>query len=77
MKPLEPPILVTDNIFLSIVADPDPFDTDPDPALHFDTDPDPNPAFQLDTNPDPAVCYGSGSLPFQRSTVMYLKQNFL
>jgi hypothetical protein len=23
------------------VADPDPFDTDPDPAFHFDTDTDP------------------------------------
>jgi hypothetical protein len=23
------------------VADPDPFDTDPDPAFDFDTDPDP------------------------------------
>ncbi len=23
------------------VADPDPFDTDPDPAFHFDKDPDP------------------------------------
>jgi hypothetical protein len=23
------------------VADPDPFDTDPEPAFHFDTDPDP------------------------------------
>jgi hypothetical protein len=22
------------------VADPDPFDTEPDPAFHFDTDPD-------------------------------------
>jgi hypothetical protein len=29
------------------VADPDPFDTDTDPAFHFDTDPDP--AFQFDT----------------------------
>jgi hypothetical protein len=33
------------------VADPDPFDTDPDPAFHLDTDPDP--AFQSD--PDPTV----------------------
>ncbi len=35
------------------VADPDPCDTDPDPAVHFDTDPDP--AFQFDTNPDLSV----------------------
>jgi hypothetical protein len=35
------------------VADPDPFDTDPDPAFHFDTDPDP--AFQPETDPDPTV----------------------
>ncbi len=32
------------------VADPDPFDTDPDSAFHFNTDPDP--AFQSDTDPD-------------------------
>jgi hypothetical protein len=41
------------------VADPDPIDTDPDPAFHFDTDPDP--AFQSDRDPDPTVRYGSGS----------------
>ncbi len=37
------------------VADPDPFDTnpDPDPAFYFDTDPDP--AFQFDVDPDPTV----------------------
>ncbi len=35
------------------VADPDPFDTDPNPAFHFDTDPDP--AIQFDTDPDPTV----------------------
>ncbi len=35
------------------VADPDPFDTDPDPAFHFDTDPDP--AFQFETDPDPSA----------------------
>jgi hypothetical protein len=35
------------------VADPDHFDTDPDPAFHFDKDPDP--AFQSDTDPDPTV----------------------
>jgi hypothetical protein len=35
------------------VADPNPFDTDPDPdrAVHFDTDPDPDPAFQFNTDP--------------------------
>ncbi len=33
------------------VADPDPFDADPDPAFHFDTDPDP--AFKSDTDLDP------------------------
>jgi hypothetical protein len=40
------------NIVSCSVADPDPFDTDPDPAFHFD--------------PDPTVIYlsVSGSLPF-------------
>ncbi len=41
------------SIYCSVVdsvADPDPFDPDPDPALHFNTDPDP--CFSL--------CYGSG-----------------
>ncbi len=33
------------------VADPDPSDTDPNPAFHFDTDPDP--ALQFYTDPDP------------------------
>ncbi len=51
------------------VADPDPFDTDPDPAFHFGTDPDPDPAFHFDMDPDPTVCYGTGSLPFQRGNV--------
>jgi hypothetical protein len=37
--------------FLGSVADPDPFDTDPDPAFLFHTDPDP--AFQFVTGPDP------------------------
>jgi hypothetical protein len=32
-----------------LLSDPDPFDTDPDPARHFDTDPDP--AFQFDLDP--------------------------
>jgi hypothetical protein len=31
------------------VANPDPFDMDPDPAFHFDADPDP--AFQSDLDP--------------------------
>jgi hypothetical protein len=37
------------------VADPDPFDTDPDsnPASHFGTDPDP--AVQFGTDPDSTV----------------------
>ncbi len=39
--------------FLGSIADLDPFDTDPDHALHFDTDPDP--AFHFDTDPDPTV----------------------
>jgi hypothetical protein len=47
------------------IADPDPFDTDPDPAFHFDTGPDP--AFQFDTDPD----------PYRFKEVMYLKQYFL
>jgi hypothetical protein len=35
--------MYTFDIFLVdiSVADPDPFDTDTDPAFHFDTDPDP------------------------------------
>jgi hypothetical protein len=35
------------------ITDPDPFDTDLDPAFHFDTDPDP--AFQFDMDPDTNV----------------------
>jgi hypothetical protein len=54
------------------VADPDPFDTDPDPAFDFETDP----AFHFDTDPDPTVLYGYGSLPFQRGngpkTVLFI-----
>jgi hypothetical protein len=38
---------------LNSVADPYPFDTDPDPAFHFGTDPDP--AFQFDKDPVPVV----------------------
>ncbi len=37
----------------SSVADPDPFDPDPDPAFNFDTDPDH--AFQFDVDSDPTV----------------------
>ncbi len=51
------------RFLISSVADPDPFDTDPDPAFHFD----PDPAFQSDT--DPTVWSGFGSLPFQRGNV--------
>jgi hypothetical protein len=46
------------NVFTDLrasVADPDPFDMDPDPASRFDTDPDLDPAFQFDTDPDPIV----------------------
>ncbi len=46
------------------VADPDPFDTDPDPAFHCDTDPDPTYDFQFDTDPDPC----------RFKEVMYLQQ---
>ncbi len=35
------------------MADPGPFDTDPDPACHLDTDPEPDPAFPFDMDPDP------------------------
>jgi hypothetical protein len=42
-------------ILQSSVADPDPFDPDPDPAFHFDTDPDPDPVFLFDMDPDPTV----------------------
>ncbi len=61
--------------YIFSVADPDPFDTDTDPAFHFDTDSDP--AFQFDPDPGPTVWYGSGYLLFQRGTLMYLKQYFL
>jgi hypothetical protein len=57
------------------VADPDPFDTDPDPAFHLETDPDPD--FQFDTDPGPAVFYGSGSLPLQRGNVPKTIRYFL
>jgi hypothetical protein len=69
------PQIADEVTFYSSVADPDPFDTDPDPAFHFDTDPDPDTAFQFDTDPDPTVCYGSEYLPFQRGNVP--KQYFL
>ncbi len=41
------------GIYKGSVGDPDPFDTDPDPAFRFYTDPDP--AFRFDTDPDPTV----------------------
>ncbi len=44
------------NVIFS-VADPDPFDTDPDPAVHFET------------VPDPTIWYRSRSLPSQRGNV--------
>jgi hypothetical protein len=34
------------RLVLTSVADPDPFDTDPDPARHFDNDPDAQHCFQ-------------------------------
>jgi hypothetical protein len=46
------------NCYLKFsVADPDPFDKEPDrdPAFHFDTDPDTDHAFQFDMYPDPTV----------------------
>jgi hypothetical protein len=39
-----------ENSFCTSVADPNPFDMDPDLACHFDTDP--VPACQYDTDPD-------------------------
>jgi hypothetical protein len=39
MKPRNMPISL--GLIHSSVADPDPFDTDPDPVFQFDTDPDP------------------------------------
>jgi hypothetical protein len=42
---------VSARILTNSVADPDTFDTDPNPVFHFDTDP--NPAFFYDTDPDP------------------------
>ncbi len=47
------------------VADPDPFNTDPDPAFQFDTD------------LDPTVWYGSGSLPFQRGNLLKQYHTFI
>ncbi len=55
------------------IADPDPFDPDPDPAFHFDTDTDP--AFQFDTDPDPTI--NTDSDPYCFKEVTYLKQYFL
>ncbi len=65
---------------MSNVADPDPFDTDPDPAFHFDTDPDPD-AFQFVTDPDVWYGSGSGTSPFQRGnvpiTVLFMHLNLI
>ncbi len=47
------------------IGDPDPFDTDPNPAFHFETGLDP--AFQFD--PDLPVWYRYGSLQFQTGNV--------
>jgi hypothetical protein len=60
------------KMLLSSVADPIPFDTDPNLAVHFDTDPDP--AFQSDVDPDPAVLSGSDPDSCRLKEVMYLKQ---
>jgi hypothetical protein len=50
----------TEHFSLVSVADPDAFDTDPDPAFHFDTES----AFLFDTDADP--------YRFKEVTVMYL-----
>jgi hypothetical protein len=55
------------QILTNGVADPDPFDTDPDPACHFDTGPDPVPAFQF--YPD---SYRFKEVPNVPKTVRYL-----
>jgi hypothetical protein len=47
------------------VADPNPFDTDRDPAFHFATNPDPD--FQFNAELD----------PYRFKEVMYLKRYFL
>jgi hypothetical protein len=39
------------SIVTLTVADPDHFDTDPDPAFHFESDP----SFQFDMDPDPTA----------------------
>jgi hypothetical protein len=46
---LEPTSRDKDSDICTSVADPDPFDTDPDPSFHFDTDLDP--VFPYDTVP--------------------------
>jgi hypothetical protein len=43
------------KLTLDQCADPDPFDTNPDPAFHCATDPNPDLAFQFDTDLDPTV----------------------
>ncbi len=54
------------------VADPDPFDMDPDldPAFHFDMDLDP--AFQFDMGPDPTVDTDLDPDPYHKVRVYIL-----
>jgi hypothetical protein len=51
------PQIASEVTFYSSVADSDPFDTDPDPAFHFDTFPGPDTAFQFDTDPGPDTAF--------------------
>ncbi len=51
------------------VADPDPFDVDPDPAFHFDSDTDLSFHSNTDTDLTGWYGFGSGSLLFQRGNV--------
>ncbi len=64
------------NYIEDSVADPEPFDTDPDPALHFDTDPDP--AFQFYTAGSGSSLFQSGNVPktvlFTRLYLIFLVQ---
>ncbi len=39
----------------SSVADPDPFESDPDPTFHFETNPNPAFHFYTDLDPEPNV----------------------
>ncbi len=56
------------------VADPDPFDMDPNPAFHFNTDP--NLALQFDPDLGPTV-FNTDPNPYRFKEVKYLKQYFL